>query len=479
MMRFARSALCALAMVTSGCAAVNPRAGFDDVTRLVGARSAVPVAWPADDAAETALDATIGALLAAPLTAESAMRIAVLNNRSLRALYHGLGVPEAELAQAGLLPNPVLDANVRLGLGPSGTGTELGLVQDLIGLLQIPLKKRVAEAALAEAKLAVADAILDLALSAKATFYRLQGAEQMLDLRRHVVGAAAAARRIAERQHAAGNVTDLALATEVGAHEEAVAELALAEASARMEREDLNVLLGVTGDRTGWTVTPRLADVPPDDLAPQSELETRALAQRLDLETLRLSTERERAHYRLGRFYGLIPTASLGTAAQREVDGGWSVGPAFTLPIPLFDQSQAALAATSARIHAGVVRGAALAVKIRADVRRARTRVDAARVRATQLRRTLVPLASRVTAESQREYNAMLIGVFQLLQAKRAEIETGRRYIEALTDYWIARTELERAVGGALPLGTAALPTDAVPVVPPAPAGDAHHHHGG
>ena len=64
--------------------------------------------------------------------------MALLGNRTLQALYAELGIAEAELVQAGLLPNPVLNANVRLGLGPSGTGTELGLVQDLIGALQIP-----------------------------------------------------------------------------------------------------------------------------------------------------------------------------------------------------------------------------------------------------------------------------------------------------------------------------------------------------
>jgi cobalt-zinc-cadmium efflux system outer membrane protein len=75
----------------------------------------------------------------------------------------------------------------------------------------------------------------------------------------------------------------------------------------------------------------------------------------------------------------------------------------------------------------------------------------------------------------------MLIGVFQLLQAKRAEVEAGQRYIEALTDYWIGRTELERSVGGELRLATAPASAD-VPTVPgddDAPAAHPHHHHGG
>ena len=44
----------------------------------------------------------------------------------------------------------------------------------------------------------------------------------------------------------------------------------------------------------------------------------------------------------------------------------------------------------------------------------------------------------------------MLVGIFQLLQAKQGEIEAGRAYVEALRDYWMARAELEKAVGGRL-----------------------------
>jgi cobalt-zinc-cadmium efflux system outer membrane protein len=44
----------------------------------------------------------------------------------------------------------------------------------------------------------------------------------------------------------------------------------------------------------------------------------------------------------------------------------------------------------------------------------------------------------------------MQVGVFQLLQTKQMEIESHLRYIEALRDYWIARTELEHLLKGHL-----------------------------
>ena len=69
----------------------------------------------------------------------------------------------------------------------------------------------------------------------------------------------------------------------------------------------------------------------------------------------------------------------------------------------------------------------------------------------------------------------MLVGVFQLLEAKRGQIEAGEKYIEALHDYWEARTDLEAALGRAIPVpeGNAVRPSDPVP----APAAPHTHHH--
>ena len=60
----------------------------------------------------------------------------------------------------------------------------------------------------------------------------------------------------------------------------------------------------------------------------------------------------------------------------------------------------------------------------------------------------MLPLRHEITEQTQRQYNAMLVGAFQLLQAKQAEFEAGVASIDALRDYWIARTELEQIQSG-------------------------------
>ena len=73
-----------------------------------------------------------------------------------------------------------------------------------------------------------------------------------------------------------------------------------------------------------------------------------------------------------------------------------------------------------------------------------------ARQRVDYVQSTAMPLRRRVVEESQLQYNAMQVSLFDLLRAKQEEVNAGREYVEALRDYWVARAELEKAVGGSL-----------------------------
>ncbi len=66
-------------------------------------------------------------------------------------------------------------------------------------------------------------------------------------------------------------------------------------------------------------------------------------------------------------------------------------------------------------------------------------------------RNSLIPQRETVLARSQQEQNFMLIGVFELIQAKAKEYDAYQGYLEAVRDYWQARVELTRSVGERLP----------------------------
>src|SRR5262249_58835507 len=131
-------------------------------------------------------------------------------------------------------------------------------------------------------RLPVGAGVIDLVPAVKRTFYRSQGAEQMLELRRSVVEAPALSADVARRQRDAGNITDLDLASEVALAEQASADLARARTEVAEDHEELTALMGLSGEAASWRIRPRLPDLPPGDVA-SDDLETLAVSQRLDL----------------------------------------------------------------------------------------------------------------------------------------------------------------------------------------------------
>jgi cobalt-zinc-cadmium efflux system outer membrane protein len=104
----------------------------------------------------------------------------------------------------------------------------------------------------------------------------------------------------------------------------------------------------------------------------------------------------------------------------------------------------------------------------------------AMRAQAQQQIKVVIPLRHQIVEQSQLEFNAMQIGVFELLQAKQSEIDAGREYVESLRDYWLARTELEKALGGRLPVAEATTQPATSPATsqPVQPQHQHQHQHG-
>jgi cobalt-zinc-cadmium efflux system outer membrane protein len=59
-----------------------------------------------------------------------------------------------------------------------------------------------------------------------------------------------------------------------------------------------------------------------------------------------------------------------------------------------------------------------------------------------------VPAQARVTAQTLLQYNAMQLGIFQLLEARREEFDVELAYVETLREYWSASAELDAVLAG-------------------------------
>ncbi len=419
--------------------------------KLVGQRTNSRVYWNQGRPEDLAVAQAVQAMLEKELTAEDAVQIALLNNSGLQATFEELGIAQADLVQAGLLRNPVFAGHVRFpDKSGESTNTEFSVSQDFLDLLLRPLRKKLAVAQFEQATLRVSDAVVNLTADVRSAYYTLQAASHTQAMLETVVQAAHVAAELAERQHAAGNINDLELANEQAAFQQAKLDLTRAEAQVLAARERLNRLMGLGAGPT-WRISQQLPQLPgPEPSA--KELEAVALAQRLDLAAARKEIQVREQALALAR-RGVIPQVNAGLDTERDPDGTRVTGPSFEMELPVFDRRQAAVARAQAQLRQSQRQLATLETQIRSEVRSARDRLLIARQLIERYRDLAIPLRERIVAESQKHYNFMLIGVFQVLQAKREEVNAYREYIEAFGDYWDARAELERAVGGRLDRG--------------------------
>lgn len=435
---------------SAGC--VSADAGYADVRDLTASRLRKDVRWYEHESSPQVSERT-QQLLATPLDAEAAVQLALLNNQGLQASFEQLGVARAQLVSALRLPNPSVDAALRYHGGESGEPSiDVDALIDVTDLILLPVQSGAGRAELDAVKISVAGAILDLAFQTRLAFYRYQAAEQTLELRREIVTALRASFEAAQALYAAGNITTLSYANERALYEEARVAFTSAEAAARARREELNAHLGLWGPRAAeWSASSRLP--PPASALDVAGLEARSIERSLDLELQRRRFAAAARRANVERARGWLPELSAGVSAEREAeaDAEWSIGPALAIEVPLFYQGQGEVGVARAEMRQSQRAYADAAIRIRAAARAAAARLEAAAKSAAYYRDVLLPLRQQVLDETQLQYNAMSVGVFQLLQAKRDQIETGRAYVDALLEYWTARALVEQLLAGRLP----------------------------
>jgi outer membrane protein TolC len=326
---------------------------------------------------------------------------------------------------------------------------EVGAEIDLLHMILLPKRRRLGAAEYAAVNLGVAGAVQRLAYDTRVAYYRLLAAEQRLAMRDSVLQAADAARDMADRLHEAGNIKLLDKLNRDALYEQAALGASAARLAVAEAREELNVLMGLSGDIPAWQTAARLPEPDVEEFTPTATV-TSALENSLQLAVARERIDAASERLGIARGTSVIPALHVGIDAEREPDGLWFVGPMIAVELPLFDSGQSRRPAARAALRRLRHDYAALAVEVAAAARTASVRVTVSAQRVQHYEESLLPLQKRITRRTQLQYNAMQLGVFQLLQAKQMEIGIEGAYIEELLNYWIARIELEQIRNGLL-----------------------------
>ncbi|HEY5891774.1 MAG TPA: TolC family protein [Chthoniobacterales bacterium] len=413
-------------------------------------RTGADVRWQRDQAARQEAADAVRRLLKKPLTIRSAVQIALLNNRNLQATFEEIGIARADLMDAVTAPNPSLSFDFDSPLsGGVVTGYAAVIAQELVQILTLPLKKRIAIEQLEAAQLRVASEVLQVVAEVKKAYFTVQANQQLLSRLKIIQETASTSLDLNQRQYEAGNITDLTLLQAQASYSEGRLEIAQASMALGEHREQLNRLLGLWGDQTNWKITGDVLPVPVNDFLIRN-LEALAVSQRLDLQAAHRDLLAATTALKLNKSTRWVPALDLGFNVSRDIDGARSFGPSLGAELPVFNRGKGRVSRNEAELRRAAVKLEALAVDIRSEVREKRDKLLSLRDIAKFYHDDLLPTRIKVVNKALLEYNAMQLSAYQLFMVKADELKAERGYIDTSLEYWSTRADLERIVGGTL-----------------------------
>ena len=441
--------LLALTVVATGCVTTRTAQDLDAIRRVTDA-----VALPAveHDEVEREVRNDVRELLRDELSAEKAASIAILGNRELRATLRELGIARGHYVQAGLLPNPGFEFDLR---EPGARGeplqVELFVEWNLTRAILTAARARVARALLEAARYRAAAAVVETGYRARAAFFAHQIARARLATAMRSLEAFAASRDAARALYDAGNVAMLDVVTQDAAYESARVVVAELELEVLSTREALQRVLGLHGEDAGWTASEAVPGLPeavaPEAAGTSEDVEREVIRTSFALGEARSRLEALARETGIARTEGWLPEITVD--AHTERDGArWEIGGGAHISVPIFDQRQGTRAALESEFDAQLERYLGLAVDLRSEARELTGRLRSTEARARQMGEVVLPARQRVFEQTLLQYNAMQLGTFQLLEAQRAVLDAELRRLEVLRELWTTRAALDALVAG-------------------------------
>lgn len=405
--KISRAVLIFLPLVLAGCASISPMEAIEQSR---------------DDALERHdLVLSEGADLS---DARGAVSVGFHHNRNLAADLMEAGLAASRWQAASRPANPIVEFVTKPD-EQHGRFYDIDLMASVMGIAATPWRARAARAEFEQAQSAAILRAVDYAAEVESFWVAAIAAKQRLDLQQRSLQAAEAALLVAAEIRAAGNTAEIELVRERAF----VLQVRAAERSARLDLEAARFALAQS---LGTDVElddlpdrmPALRDAP----APTDRADVISASLALDASRAEVEATARRAG--LENWASLLDHVELGLVWERE-DREWKRGWAAELSLPVFDQGQARRSQARLEAEQAVARHAARTEHIDAMLRNAQA------VRALALEQWMaaendgLPASAELLDQTLLHYNAMQVGVFELLQAFESRIEAGQAWVNA------------------------------------------------
>ncbi len=437
----------------------SPTAGFGSVVSTTKRATGANAVWLQTPEEVAANAKRVSALVAGKtISADTAVQIALLNNRGLQAAYADLGLSAADAWQIALAPNPSLHFGI-LGLGSKSLDgfrtVEGGIAASLVGLTTQKSRNRIADVRFRKAQLAAAQETLRVATEARRAWIDAVAAFEAASLIGQTLETADAASELAAELGKTGYLGRDDQAREHAFAAELSGQKAQADLAAKLAKEDLTRVLGLFGADLNFYVPNALPGLP--KIATRNSFEAEALAGRVDLAAAMLELEAIALEYRLSDRTRIVSDIALaaGTEIERELEDGErhsaqvdSVDLEIAFEIPIFDNGAARLRKGEVAYMKAAHELAQKAVDVRSEARSAHIAWTGTHKIARHYRDTLLPLRKTIEEEALLSYNGMITNTFELLADTRARMQSNLLAASARRDFWLADANMTAVLYG-------------------------------
>jgi outer membrane protein, heavy metal efflux system len=380
---------------------------------------------------------------------QQAIQITLSHSPQVQIQLAQLGIANAQNVQAGLISNP----HISLGaMKPEGGGSwklETGLSQPLLDLFTRSLRQKLSEDVLLNTQLRLQIGLQELVANTSELYFSAVAAQQHLQIQRHLYQVTQARQQLALALLQAGNMPEnkfLYFDNELRSVQQT-----LEKRKADARQAELNLLnrLGLPS-AVAISLPAQLSTVPEENFS-HAALLNQAKNNRLDLQIARQELHLlEKQRHLIAKENGWRDM-EIGINAERESDGERSIGPEIEFALPVFNRGQGKIAAVDAKIARTQAQLQQYELDADTQIASCIQEMDSSKNQLKILSDALKVAEKRVTL-SNREVNFMLTSPFELLNIKGQEIRLANDYTRELKNYWQARSQLELAIGQALPL---------------------------
>ena len=279
------------------------------------------------------------------LSPDGAAILAVLLNPKLHAARDQRGLADAQLLQAGLLPNPQLSASFDepvFGAEAGKSAYGFGLGWDLQPLITRSARRQAAGQQREAVELDIAWQEWQAAQAARTAVYQVASLEAQVRLSASLEARLKENLNLVRRAVDVGQMTEIDLAAAEAALNQSQANLLGLRKQTEQQRLALNLLLGVPPE-TRFTLQ---SDLPPpaDSALPPAEWLIDGLEQRrLDLIALRHGYAGQEATVRAA-ILAQFPKLNFDVRRMRDTSNIGTIGIGVTLDLPIFDRNQGVIA---------------------------------------------------------------------------------------------------------------------------------------